>query len=169
MQAAQIRSGGLIFGYYVRDPERYGVVEFDDGGRVLGIEEKPKEPKSNYAVPGLYFYGPGVPAMARKVVPSARGELEITDLNRLYLERGDLTVELLGRGTAWLDTGTNRSLMEAGQFIQAIDERQGLKVCCLEEIAWRQGWITREQVLQQAEAMGSSSYGAYLKTLLRKR
>lgn len=165
IEAARLESGGLIFGYYVRDPERYGVVEFDDTGKALGIEEKPVHPKSSYAVPGLYFYGPDVVEMSRKVKPSARGELEITDLNMLYLERGDLKVSLLGRGTAWLDTGTNRSLMEASQFIQAIDDRQGLKVSCLEEIAWRYGWLTLDELKAQAESMGKSSYADYLRQL----
>lgn len=164
-EAAAIRRGARIFGYYVREPQRYGVVEFDAQGRAVSIEEKPAKPKSHYAVPGLYFYGPGVAETARRVKPSARGELEITDLNRLYLERGELTVEILGRGIAWLDTGTNRSLMEASQFIEAIEERQGLKVACIEEIAWRQKWITTEQLRNLAEAMGGSTYAQYLREL----
>lgn len=164
-RGAAIQEGGLIFGYQVRDPQRYGVVSFDSSGNVIDIEEKPKYPKSRYAVPGIYFYGPGVVDVTRQLKPSARGELEITDLNRIYLRQGRLRVELLGRGIAWLDTGTNRSLMEAGQFIQAIEERQGLKVACLEEIAWRQGWITVEQVRKLAEGMGKSAYGEYLREI----
>jgi len=167
-RAARLSEGGLIFGYYVRDPQRYGVVEFDATGKALGIEEKPEKPKSHYAVPGLYFFGPDVVEMARKVRPSARGELEITDLNRLYLEQGRLTVEILGRGVAWLDTGTNRSLMEASQFIQVIDERQGLKVSCLEEIAWRQDWISTEKLRELAREMGKSAYAEYLVELAQE-
>lgn len=167
-RAASIAEGALIFGYYVRDPQRYGVVEFDGDGRVVSLEEKPEKPKSHYAVPGIYFYGPGVPDVAKALKPSARGELEITDLNRVYLEQGNLSVELLGRGIAWLDTGTNRSLMEASQFIQAIEERQGLKVGCLEEIAWRRGWLDDEQLQRHAEEMGKSAYGNYLRELTRE-
>lgn len=165
-QAAQRTTGAQIFGYYVRDPQRYGVVEFDDAGVAVSLEEKPAEPRSNYAVPGLYYYGPEVVAMARDLKPSARGELEITDLNRLFMARGDLHVEMLGRGVAWLDTGTNRSLMEAGQFVQAIEERQSLKISCLEEIAWKQRWITEDDVRREAESMGASAYAAYLYQLL---
>ena len=164
-QCAHLTRGALIFGYYVRDPQRYGVVEFNEAGRAVSLEEKPAAPKSNYAVPGLYFYGPDVVEMAQKVTPGPRGELEITDLNRLYLERGELTVEVLGRGIAWLDTGTNRSLMEASQFIESIEERQGLKVACLEEIAWRKGWISTERLVRQAESMGKSAYGDYMRDL----
>ncbi|HOZ49152.1 MAG TPA: glucose-1-phosphate thymidylyltransferase RfbA [Candidatus Hydrogenedentes bacterium] len=167
-RAALLDEGARIFGYYVSDPDRYGVVELDKSGLALGIEEKPARPKSHYAVPGLYFYGPDVCAYARALEPSARGELEITDLNRVYLEQGRLRVELLGRGVAWLDTGTNRSLMEASQFVQAIEERQGLKVGCIEEIAWRQGWIGPAQVEAEAESMGKSAYAAYLRELLKR-
>lgn len=165
-QSATRVRGAQIFGYYVRDPQRYGVVEFDDNGVAVSLEEKPAAPRSNYAVPGLYYYGPEVVPMARDLKPSARGELEITDLNRLFMERGDLHVEMLGRGVAWLDTGTNRSLMEAGQFVQAIEERQSLKISCLEEIAWKQGWITADDVRREAESMGASAYAAYLHQLL---
>lgn len=167
-RAAALKAGALIFGYYVRDPERYGVVEFDSEGKVVSIEEKPARPKSHYAVPGIYFYGPGVAEEAARLEPSARGELEITDLNRRYLDREELTVVILGRGIAWLDTGTIRSLMEASQFIQAIEERQGLKVGCLEEIAWRQGWIDTQQLCTLAEAIGNSAYGAYLRELAKE-
>jgi glucose-1-phosphate thymidylyltransferase len=167
-EAAKIREGALIFAYNVSDPERYGVVEFDAAGRAISLEEKPARPKSDYAVPGLYFYGPGVAGLARVLRPSARGELEITDLNRAYLEQGRLQVKPLGRGTAWLDTGTNRSLMEAGLFVQAIEERQGLMVACLEEIAWHNGWIGQKEVLVAAESMGKSAYGDYLRKLLAR-
>ncbi|HEO70779.1 MAG TPA: glucose-1-phosphate thymidylyltransferase, partial [Candidatus Hydrogenedentes bacterium] len=168
-QAAQLTDGALIFGYYVSDPERYGVVEFDADRKAVSIEEKPPQPKSSYAVPGLYFYDSGVVEHARALKPSARGELEITDLNRVYLEQGRLQVRILGRGIAWLDTGTNRSLMEAGQFVQAIEERQGLKIGCLEEIAWHQGWIGPEQVEAEADSMGKSAYAEYLRTLLKRK
>jgi glucose-1-phosphate thymidylyltransferase len=165
---ARLTEGAKVFGYYVRDPERYGVIEFDDRGKAISLEEKPEVPKSHFAVPGLYFYGPDVVDKAIHLQPSARGELEITDLNRIYLEAGDLEVQVLGRGVAWLDTGTNRSLMEAGQFVQAIEERQGLKVACLEEIALENEWITREQLLAEAESMGKSAYGIYLRDLLER-
>jgi len=165
-EAAKVESGATVFAYFVHDPERYGVVEFDNYGKALSLEEKPKKPKSNYAVPGLYFYDDTVVDRARALKPSARGELEITDLNRTYLDEGKLSVLKLGRGIAWLDTGTNRSLMEASNFIQAIEERQGLKVACLEEIAWRRGWITAEQVAAEAESMGKSAYAEYLRWLL---
>jgi len=165
-EAAKLRKGARIFAYQVRDPERYGVVEFDAAGRALSIEEKPKQPRSHFAVPGLYFYDQDVSALAESLRPSSRGELEITDLNRRYLERGDLQVSVLGRGVAWLDTGTPRSLIEAGTFIEAIEERQGLKVACLEEIAWTNGWIGEPDVRRAAEAMGKSTYGAYLNGLL---
>jgi glucose-1-phosphate thymidylyltransferase len=167
-KAAAITAGGTVFAYYVRDPERYGVVEFDGVGRAISLEEKPRVPKSHYAVPGLYFYGPEVCDEAARLKPSARGEYEITDLNRVFLERGQLRVEKLGRGIAWLDTGTHQSLMEAGAFIQAIEDRQGLKVACLEEIAWRNGWIGPEQVKAEAQSMGKSAYAAYLWDLLRQ-
>lgn len=164
---ARLTDGARIFGYRVRDPERYGVVTFDASGRALTIEEKPQRPQSAFAVPGIYFYGPDVCDMAVRLQPSERGELEITDLNRLYLEDGRLSVEVLGRGFAWLDAGTHRSLIEASNFIQAIEERQGLKVGCLQEIAWSNGWITVETFRQEVEAAGSSTYGAYLKEVLK--
>ena len=166
-RSAELADGALIFGYWVRDPQRYGVVELDPNGRALSLEEKPERPKSPYAVPGLYFYGPDVSEVAASLRPSARGELEITDLNRVYLERGSLRVELLGRGFAWLDAGTHRSLIEASNFIEAIEERQGLKVGCLEEIAWRNGWITTEELRAAAAEAGSSSYGSSLADILR--
>jgi len=166
--AAAETNGATVFGYRVRDPQRYGVVEFDSEGRAISIEEKPSEPKSNYAVVGLYFYGPDVVRHAAELEPSARGELEITDLNRVYLDAGRLNVQRLGRGIAWLDTGTNQSLLEAGNFVQAIEERQGLKIACIEEIAWSKGWITPEQVRAEAMAMKSSAYGDYLLDRLRQ-
>ncbi|MBI3119917.1 MAG: glucose-1-phosphate thymidylyltransferase RfbA [Candidatus Hydrogenedentes bacterium] len=166
--AAEISDGALIFAYYVSDPERYGVVEFDAAHRAISLEEKPSQPKSHYAVPGLYFYGPDVVAYARRLAPSARGELEITDLNRMYLDEDRLKVEILGRGVAWLDTGTNRSLMEAGQFVEAIEERQGLKIACLEEIALLQGWVDAKQIMVLAENMGKSAYGTYLRELVKR-
>jgi glucose-1-phosphate thymidylyltransferase len=169
VDAARTTRGGRIFACYVRDPERYGVIEFGPDGRAISIEEKPKAPKSAYAVPGIYFYGPEVCDEASRLKPSARGEYEITDLNRGFLERGELQVAKLGRGIAWLDTGTNQSLMEASAFIQAIEERQGLKVACLEEIAWRQDWIGPDAVLAAAEAMGKSAYSAYLRDILNRR
>lgn len=166
LKAAGARpSGSTIFGYHVADPKAYGVVEFAPDGRVLSLEEKPASPKSNYAVPGLYFYDQDVVALARALKPSTRGELEITDLNRLYLERGDLRVELLGRGTAWLDTGTHDSLLEAGQFVSVIENRQGLKIACLEEIAYRQGWLDRAGVESAIKALGKSGYGTYLRSM----
>ncbi len=167
-QAAQTSEGAQIFAYYVNDPERYGVVSFDKTGHAVSLEEKPAHPKSNYAVPGLYFYGPGIAARARALAPSARGEYEITDLNRQFLDEGTLRVQTLSRGTAWLDTGTNRSLMEAGMFVQAIEERQGLKIACLEEIAWRQAWINAGAVNTIAEGMGKSAYAAYLRHMLQR-
>ncbi len=165
-QSATLQDGALIFGYYVNDPERYGVVEFDENGTVISIEEKPAQPKSRYAVPGLYFYDSCVVEYARGLKPSARNELEITDLNNIYLAQGRLRVELLGRGIAWLDTGTNRSLVEASQFVQAIEERQGLKIACLEEIALLKGWIGPDQVAARADSMGKSAYADYLHMLL---
>ena len=167
-RSAQLTSGARIFGYWVRDPRSYGVVEFNEDGLVLSLEEKPTEPRSNYAVPGLYFYGPDVCELAADLEPSPRGELEITDLNRHYLERGELVVEILGRGYAWLDAGTHKSLIEASSFIQAIEERQGLKVGCLQEIAWSNEWITTEGFRREAEAAGKSSYGEYLHEVLRR-
>ncbi len=166
--AAQLTGGAKVFGYWVRDPQRYGVVEFDDKGRAISLEEKPQLPRSNFAVPGLYFYDSQVCTLAASLAPSPRGELEITDLNRLYLERGSLQVERLGRGTAWLDTGTHRSLLEATNFIEAIEERQGLKVACLEEIAWRSGWIDDAQLVHEANEHGKSTYGDYLRTLIHR-
>ncbi len=165
-EAALLEEGALIFGYSVSDPKRYGVIQFDNDGKAISIEEKPDKPKSRFAVPGLYFYGPDVVQYARELKPSARGELEISCLNQLYLDQGRLTVKILGRGIAWLDTGTNRSLIEAGQFVQAIQDRQGQQVACLEEIAWMQGWIGAEQVKAEAESMGRSAYGSYLLDLL---
>ena len=162
--AADARTeGATVFGYHVSNPTAYGVVEFAPDGRVLSLEEKPAQPKSNYAVPGLYFYDREVVALARSLKPSKRGELEITDLNRLYLEAGKLHVETLGRGNAWLDTGTHDSLIEAGQFVSVIENRQGLKIACLEEIAFRQGWIDRAGLEAQIKRLGKSTYGAYLK------
>ena len=167
LQAAASRpQGATIFGYHVSDPKAYGVVEFAQDGRVLSIEEKPTQPKSNYAVPGLYYYDRDVIELARNLKPSDRGELEITDLNRLYLQRGDLHVELLGRGTAWLDTGTHQSLLEAADFVQIIENRQGLKIACLEEIAYAQKWIDRAALEEQIKRLGKSTYGAYLRRLL---
>ncbi len=165
-RAARKREGATIFAYYVRDPERYGVVAFDGGGKAVSIEEKPKHPKSNYAVPGLYFYDREVVQIARDLKPSPRGELEITDLNRVYLERGTLRVEVLGRGTAWLDTGTHEALHQAANYVQAVEERQGLMIGCLEEIALSKGWIDAEQVRRIAEPMSKNSYGRYLLSLL---
>lgn len=152
-----------VFGYYVEDPERFGVVEFDKGGKVISVEEKPENPKSNYAITGLYFYDNRVVECAKNLKPSARGELEITDLNRVFLEKGDLDVQLLGRGYAWLDTGTMDSLMEAGQFVQMIEKRQGVKISAVEEIAYKNGWITKEKLIESAERYGKSTYGQHLK------
>ena len=166
LQSAAARPGGAtVFAYHVHDPERYGVAEFDAEGRVLSIEEKPKAPKSNFAVTGLYFYDGRAAEFARSLKPSPRGELEITDLNRLYLEQRALRVELMGRGYAWLDTGTHDSLLEAGQFIATIEKRQGQKVACPEEIAWRQGWITTETLVELAAPLAKSGYGQYLLSL----
>jgi glucose-1-phosphate thymidylyltransferase len=163
------RDGATVFAYAVQDPERYGVVEFDADRRAVSLEEKPAQPKSRYAVTGLYFYDEEVVGLARAIKPSARGELEITDLNRLYLQRGRLAVELMGRGYAWLDTGTHDSLLEAGQFIATLEKRQGLKVACPEEVAWRHRWIDDAQLERCAAALGKSSYGQYLHRLLESR
>lgn len=159
--------GATVFGYQVKDPERFGVVAFDSQMRAVSIEEKPKEPKSNYAVTGLYFYDNDVVQMAKAVKPSDRGELEITSINQAYLERGDLRVERLGRGFAWLDTGTHESLLEAGQFVQTIEKRQGFKVACLEEIAFINGWLQREDILRIGQSMSKNEYGQYLLSLVR--
>ena len=164
--ADQRQQGATVFGYHVADPSAYGVVEFARDGKVLSLEEKPAQPKSNFAVPGLYFYDRHVVAHARALKPSKRGELEITDLNRRYLEAGKLHVELLGRGTAWLDTGTHDSLLDAAQFVSVIESRQGLKIACLEEIAFHQGWIDQAGLEKQISYLGKSSYGAYLRRLL---
>jgi glucose-1-phosphate thymidylyltransferase len=163
--AAHLESGALVFAYYVRDPERYGVVEFDKQGRAISLEEKPASPRSNYAVTGMYFYDNRVVDLARHLVPSARGELEITDLNRRYLEMGDLNVELLGRGTAWMDTGTHESLLQASEFVAVVQQRQGLQIACPEEIAWRLDYIDDEELQRLASELGRSSYGDYLRSL----
>jgi glucose-1-phosphate thymidylyltransferase len=165
-EASQRQTGATVFGYRVSDPERFGVVEFDDNGKAISIEEKPKHPKSDYAVTGLYFYDKDVVRIAKQVKPSIRGELEITDVNNAYLERGDLHVSVLGRGFAWLDTGTHDSLMEAGHFVQTIEARQGLKVACLEEVAYHQGWLSAAQLDQQATALHKTGYGQYLARVL---
>lgn len=154
-----------VFGYMVKDPERFGVVEFDDKGKALSIEEKPQKPKSNYAVTGLYFYDNKVVNYAKNLKPSARGELEITDLNRIYLEKSKLNVELFGRGFAWLDTGTHRSLMQAGQYIQTIEENQGIKIACLEEIAWRMGYLTKDEIIKNSEKYKNNEYFSYVREL----
>ena len=161
--------GASVFAYHVTDPERYGVAEFDPAGRVLSLEEKPAQPKSNYAVTGLYFYDQQVVELARQLKPSPRGELEITDLNRCYLERGQLNVEIMGRGYAWLDTGTHDSLLDASQFIATLEKRQGLKVACPEELAYRQGWIDAEQLARLAQPLAKNAYGQYLLALLQDR
>lgn len=164
--ADALSSGASVFAYPVMDPERYGVVEFDAGGNAVSIEEKPAQPRSRYAVTGLYFYDQKVLEFARDLKPSPRGELEITDLNRIYLERGELNVQLMGRGDAWLDTGTHDSLIEAGQFIQTLEKRQGLKICCPEEICWRNGWIDDVQLADVSKPLGKSGYGQYLLRIL---
>ncbi len=163
--AVKVQQGATVFGYRVTDPERFGVVEFDCDGKVLSIEEKPQKPRSNFAVTGLYFYDNDVIDIARSIKPSARGELEITDINMAYLKRGDLNVSLLGRGFAWLDTGTHDSLLEAGHFVQTIEHRQGLKVACLEELAFRQQWISKDELLSRAAEFKKTGYGQYLQKL----
>ena len=165
--AVNRQKGATVFGYQVKDPERFGVVEFDSTQKAISIEEKPNNPKSNFAVTGLYFYDNDVVEMAKKVKPSHRGELEITTLNQMYLERGDLHVELLGRGFAWLDTGTYESLLEAANFVETIEKRQGYKIACLEEIAWRNDWLSNEKILSAAKLLAKNSYGSYLKDLVR--
>lgn len=167
--AANLKDGSIVFGYYVNDPERYGVVEFDPTGKVLSIEEKPEQPKSNYAVTGLYFYSNDVVEKAKSLKPSKRGELEITDLNRLYLKENRLNVKLLGRGFAWLDTGTHESLLQASNFIATIEQRQGLKVSCIEEIAYKKGFITKAQLLELAQPLSKNQYGQYLIHLAEKQ
>ncbi len=168
-QASKIENGSVVFGYYVNDPNRYGVVEFNDEGKVLSIEEKPKEPKSNYAVTGLYFYDNTVVEKAKTIKPSPRGELEITDLNNLYLKEGSLNVKLLGRGMAWLDTGTHESMLRASTFVESIEERQGLKIACLEEIAFRKGYISKEQLEKLAKPLLKNQYGQYLMKVLNEK
>ena len=168
-EAGKIQNGATVFGYYVNDPDRYGVVEFDDNDQVISIEEKPNQPKSNYAVTGLYFYDETVVEKAKKVKPSHRRELEITDLNRIYLEEKSLTVKLLGRGMAWLDTGTHQSMLQASNFVESIEERQGLKVACIEEIAFRKGYITKEQLAELAKPLLKNQYGQYLMKIMNER
>lgn len=167
VQACANPEGGIVFAYHVNDPERYGVVEFDENLKAISIEEKPKNPKSNYAVPGLYFYDNDVVAIAKNIKPSPRGELEITDINNFYLKAGKLSVEVFDRGTAWLDTGTIQSLMQAGNFVQVLEDRQGLKVGCIEEVAYKMGYINAEQLSQLAEPLKKSGYGIYLKNLIK--
>jgi glucose-1-phosphate thymidylyltransferase len=168
-RAASLDKGAVVFGYYVKDPERYGVVEFDSSNKAISIEEKPKQPKSNYAVTGLYFYDNQVVQFAKEQKPSARGELEITDINKRYLGMEQLSVEMMGRGMAWLDTGTHESLLQAGNFVETIEARQGLKVACLEEIAFNKGWITSEQVAALAKPLEKNQYGQYLLSLLKRQ
>ena len=169
LETSKLEDGAIVFGYYVTDPEAYGVVEFDLGGNAISLEEKPKKPKSNYAVTGLYFFDHTVVEKAKSLKPSARGELEITDLNRLYLEEGKLNVRLMGRGMAWLDTGTQESLLQASNYIYTIEKRQGLKISCIEEIAFKRGFINKAQLLKLAEDHGKSPYGEYLKAIAEDR
>jgi glucose-1-phosphate thymidylyltransferase len=168
-KCTQLKAGGIVFGYWVSDPRPYGVVDFDEQGRVLSIEEKPPEPKSNFAVPGLYFYDNSVVGISDSIRPSARGELEITDVNNVYLSKSSLRVQLLGRGFAWLDTGTHESLMEAGAFIETIEKRQGLKVGCVEEVAYRKGYISKRQLEQLADPLLKSGYGEYLMQIVQQK
>lgn len=167
-RAAESKSGATVFGYQVKDPERFGVVAFDENKKVISIEEKPEKPQSNFAVTGLYFYDNNVIKYAKEVKPSARGELEITTINQRYMESGALNVELLGRGFAWLDTGTHESLLEAATFVETIEKRQGYKIACLEEIAWRNGWLSDEKVMIKAQLLSKNGYGQYLKSLVEK-
>ncbi|MCY1290230.1 Glucose-1-phosphate thymidylyltransferase 2 [compost metagenome] len=168
LEAARREKGATVFGYQVKDPERFGVVEFDDQKHAVSIEEKPLKPKSQFAVTGLYFYDNGVVEIARQVRPSARGELEITSINQVYLERGDLYVELLGRGFAWLDTGTHESLQEAGVFVETVEKRQGFKIACLEEIAFSNGWLNADDLYRVGQSLSKNSYGQYLLSLVRE-
>lgn len=167
LEAVAKTKGATVFGYQVKDPERFGVVEFDKNRKAVSIEEKPSQPKSNYAVTGLYFYDNNVVNIAKEVQPSARGELEITSINQVYLERGDLNVELLGRGFAWLDTGTHESLLEAGQFVETVEKRQGFKIACLEEIAYNNGWLSKDDLRRIANQLSKNNYGQYLQGLIR--
>ncbi len=167
-EKSKLTKGAVVFGYYVRDPQRYGVVSFDDSGKATAIEEKPQEPKSNYAVTGLYFYDNDVVSIAKQIKPSSRGELEITDVNNAYLQRGDLNVVRLGRGTAWLDTGTHASLLDAANFIKVVEDRQGLKLACIEEIAYRMGYIDKQQLERLAEPLKKNGYGQYLYQILEE-
>jgi len=168
IQAVDVQKGATVFGYHVTDPERFGVVEFDSEGKALSIEEKPKAPKSNYAVTGLYFYDNDVVSIAKSIQPSPRGELEITDVNQSYLDKGELNVAMLGRGFAWLDTGTHDSLLDAGQFVQTVEKRQGFKVACLEEIAFTQGWISASKLAELGDGLKKTGYGQYLLNLAQE-